>query len=475
MTTSIGIIGAGVSGLAVAHSLKRLLGDKADLTVYEKGERPGGAICSKRIDGFLVEWGPNGFLNNEPATFELIKELGIRDRLVVSSDTARKRFLLIGGALHQIPLSPPGFLGTKVLPLSAKLRFALEPFIKKRTAEGDESVADFVARRFGRKAVERMFDPLMSGIYAGNVNTLSIQSTLKVFHEMEQSHGSVVRGMFARIKQRRAEERAGGAPEKVDELVSTSKNPMSNKLLSFAEGMNELIGALADELREHIRSAVTIESFARTEKGFDLVVRDGNGTQTVHHDVVVIATPPEQAAPFVAGLDSMLAQRLKEIKSSTIAVIGLGFKGEDIANPLDGFGYLIPRMEGVRSLGVLWSSSIFPGRAPEGHKLLQIMIGGAHDLRAIEADDQTLVETAMKDADPVLGFRGKPVLQRVIRHTSGIPQYNLGHKARLQEIQQRMQCIDGLHLAGNGYFGISANDCIRHARELAGRIAANIV
>jgi oxygen-dependent protoporphyrinogen oxidase len=227
MTTSIGVIGAGVSGLAVAHNLKRLLGNDCDLTVYEKGERPGGAICSKRIDGFLVEWGPNGFLNNEPATFELIKELGIRDRLAVSSDTARKRFLLIGGALHQIPLSPPGFLGTKILPLSAKLRFALEPFIKKRAADTDESVADFVGRRFGQMAVERMFDPLMSGIYAGNVGTLSIQSTLKVFHEMEQERGSVVRGMFARIRQRKAEERTGGTQEKVDELVTTSKSPMS--------------------------------------------------------------------------------------------------------------------------------------------------------------------------------------------------------------------------------------------------------
>jgi oxygen-dependent protoporphyrinogen oxidase len=127
----------------------------------------------------------------------------------------------------------------------------------------------------------------------------------------------------------------------------------------------------------------------------------------------------------------------------------------------------------VRSLGVLWSSSIFPNRAPAGHKLLQIMIGGAHDLRAIEEDDQSLVETAMKDADPVLGFRGRPVVQRVIRHKSGIPQYNLGHRERLQEIQQRMRGIDGLHLAGNGYFGISANDCIRHARELAGRIASD--
>ncbi len=474
MTTSIAIIGAGVSGLAVAHNLKRLFGDGADLTVYEKGERPGGAIYSKRIDGFLIEWGPNGFLNNEPATFELIKELGIRDRLVVSSDTARKRFLFIDAALHQIPLSPPGFLATRVLPLSAKLRFAMEPFVAKRAADGDESVAGFVARRFGVMAVERMFDPLMSGIYAGDVNTLSIQSTLKVFHEMEQEHGSVVRGMFARIKQRRAEARSGGVRKKVDELVSTSKNPMSNKLLSFAEGMSELIAALAGELRDYLRTSVTIESLTRAEKGFDMVVRDESGTQTVHHDIVILATPPEQAAPFVAGMDAALAQRLTEIKSSTIAVLGLGFRSEDIANPLDGFGYLIPRREGVRSLGVLWSSSIFPGRAPAGHKLLQIMIGGAHDPHAIDADDQTLVETAMKDADPVLGFRGKPVVQNIIRHKSGIPQYNLGHKARLLEIQQRTQNVGGLHFAGNGYFGISANDCIRHARELAARIAEGV-
>jgi oxygen-dependent protoporphyrinogen oxidase len=474
MTTSIGVIGAGVSGLAMAHNLKKLFGDRIDLAVYEKGERPGGAIHSERINGFLVEWGPNGFLNNEPATFELIKELGIRDRLLVSSDTARKRFLFINGALHQIPLSPPGFLGTKILPLSSKLRFSMEPLIRKRTADSDESVAAFVARRFGRVAVERMFDPLMSGIYAGNVNTLSIQSTLKVFHEMEQAHGSVVRGMFARIKQRKAEERAGGAQEKVDELVTTSKNPMSNKLLSFGEGMNELITALADELHGQVRTNAVIDSLTRTGNGFDLVVQDAGGARRVHHDIVVLATPPEQTAPFVAGIDGELARRLSEIKSSTIAVIGLGFRGEDIANPLDGFGYLIPRREGVRSLGVLWSSSIFPNRAPAGHKLLQIMIGGAHDLRAIDADDDALVDTAMKDADPVLGFRGKPLVRKVIRHKSGIPQYNLGHNARLGEIQQRMRGIPGLHLAGNGYFGISANDCIRHARELADSIAANI-
>ena len=474
MKTSIGIIGAGVSGLALAHNLKRLLGDRAEIVLYEKGDRPGGAIHSKRTDGFLIEWGPNGFLNNEPATFELIKELGIRDRLVVSSDTARKRFLFIGGALHQIPLSPPGFLATRVLPLSAKLRFAMEPLIGKRTAGTDESVADFVARRFGRMAVQRMFDPLMSGIYAGDVNALSIQSTLKVFHEMEQSHGSVVRGMVARIRQRRAEARRAGAPEKADELVSTSKNPMSNKLLSFQEGMNELIDALAGELRGHLRVSAAVESLTRGESGFDLAVRGGNGAQPAHHDIVVLATPPEQAAPLVAGMDAALADRLGEIKSSTIAVIALGFRSEDMANPLDGFGYLVPRREGVRSLGVLWSSSIFPGRAPDGHKLLQIMIGGAHDPRAVDEDEQTLIDTAMKDADPVLGFRGGPVVRRVMRHRSGIPQYTLGHNARLKEITGRMAPLNGLHLAGNGYFGISTNDCIRHARELAARIAADL-
>jgi oxygen-dependent protoporphyrinogen oxidase len=472
MAISVGVIGGGISGLAVAHHLKQRLeqsGAAHELAVYEKSTRVGGSIRSERADGFVVEWGPNGFLNNEPATFELIHQLGIRDRLVVSSDAARKRYLFLDGQLHQVPISPGGFLKTAILPLSAKLRFAFEPLISKRSDGQDESVADFVSRRFGRKAVDRMFDPLMSGIYAGNVNTLSINSTLKVFAELEREHGSVVKGMFARVKQRKAEE-SRGTQEKVDELVTTSKNPMSGKLLAFQNGMGELVEALAVRLADHIQTSVTVESVRRTNDGYELTGRNGEEPFQRRHNVLVFAAPPQSAAVLVEGLDAELGRLLDGIKSSTIAVLGLGFRADDIENPLDGFGYLIPRNQGLRALGVLWSSSIFSNRAPQNRKLLQIMIGGAHDPEAIDADDQTLVDSAMKDADPVLGFKGQPIMTRVFRHRFGIPQYNLGHRARLEEITRRVRNLPGLYLAGNGYHGISTNDCIRHAAELAREI-----
>ncbi|HPO14885.1 MAG TPA: protoporphyrinogen oxidase [Candidatus Hydrogenedentes bacterium] len=473
MAISIGIIGAGISGLTIAYRLKRLLkgaGIEYDLDIYERTKRLGGSIGSERISGFLVEWGPNGFLNNEPATFDLIHQLGLRDRLVASSDAARKRYLNINRKLHQIPLSPSEFLKTPIVPFQSKIRFALEPLMPRRTDGRDESVAEFVARRFGKKAVERMFDPLISGVYAGNVNTLSINSTLKVFAELEREYGSVVKGMIARVKQRKAEERSGEAREKVDELLTTSKNPMSGKLLSFQNGMDELVEELGVHLEDHLQMGVHLEAIRRTKDGYELTGQNSEGPMCRRHDVLVLASPPQSAAALVNSLDSDLAKILREIMSSTIAVLALGFQESGIAHPLDGFGYLIPRNQNVRSLGVLWSSSIFPNRAPGGHKLLQIMIGGAHDPGAVDEDDQKLVETAIKDADPVLGFKANPIMTRVIRHRCGIPQYTLGHQARLEAITQCLEKLPGFYLAGNGYHGISSNDCIRCTGDLAHKI-----
>lgn len=476
MAISVGIVGGGVSGLALGYRLRAYLeqaGVAFELVIYEKSPRVGGAIRSEQTDGFVVEWGPNGFLNNEPATFSLIQSLGIRGRLSVSNDSSRKRFLLINGKLEQVPISPGGFIKTGILPISAKLRFALEPLIPQRTDSQDESVAGFVARRFGPKTVSRMFDPLMSGIYAGNVHALSINSTLKVFAAFEREHGSVVKGMFARIKQRKAEE-SSGSQEKVDELVTTSKNPMSGKLLSFRNGMGELIDALETPMQAHIKRSVVIEAIHRDAGRYEIAYRGPEGPARQQHDILIVTTPPSNAAELVTGLDPALGGILRQIESSTAVMIALGFQAADIAHPLDGFGYLIPREAGLRSLGVLWSSSIFENRAPAGHKLLQIVLGGAHDLHAVDVDDQALIDTAMKDAGPVLGIKGEPVMTRVIRHHTGIPQYTLGHQARLEQIAHRLKDLPGFHLAGNGYHGISTNDCIRTTNELAARIAEGL-
>lgn len=476
MTISIGIIGAGISGLTTAFYIRQHLeknGTGARISLYDSKPRSGGSIHSRRINGFLVEWGPNGFLNNEPATLRLVDDLDIRDRLLVSRDSARRRFLLINGKLMEVPTKPRGFIKTGILPFTAKMRFALEPFMPSSKDE-DESVAAFVRRRFGKAAVKRMFDPLMSGIYAGDVEKLSVKSTFKVFSEMEEQYGSVVRGMFKKIKERKAAEKQDEQEGTADPLLTRSKNPMTGKLLSFQEGMGQLTERLQTVLSENTIHSAHISKIDKTEAGYAIHGRREGAKLSAEHDYLIVATPPPEAGPMLENLDGELAKTLSAIRSSTIAVVALGFKAADIENPLDGFGYLIPRSEGKRSLGVLWSSSIFENRNPEGTKLLTVMIGGAHDPEAITLSDEALISTAISESEPQLGFRGDPQMTRIIRHSSGIPQYNVGHGQRLRTIESCLKSHPALYLAGNGYYGISANDCIRHARELAGRVAETI-
>ena len=475
MSISIGIIGAGISGLATAYNLREQLTEKGlahSIAIYEKSYRPGGSIYSDRIDGFLVEWGPNGFLNNEPATLELVDKLGMRDRLVISNDSARKRFILIGGRLRPVPTSPPGFIKTDIIPFRSKLRFAIEPFIRKNKADIEESVADFVRRRFGKMAVDRMFDPLMSGIYAGDVEKLSIHSTLKVFSELEREHGSVVKGMIKRVAQRRKEKKQNLEAE--NELLTTSKNPMMSKLMSFRDGMGELIISLANSLKENIRFYTGISSVSQGKEGYQVEWNSGNESGSEAHDIVILAAPPRTSSLLVEQLNPALAAVMKEITSSTIAVVALGYEKAALENGLDGFGYLIPRKEGLRSLGVLWSSSIFERRADKNSAMLTVMIGGAHDSEAIKLDDKELIACAISEFESILRPKVQPVMTKVMRHVDGIPQYNLGHQERLEKIESILSGLPGLHLSGNGYHGISANDCLRGAKELSDRIMKSI-
>jgi oxygen-dependent protoporphyrinogen oxidase len=349
----------------------------------------------------------------------------------------------------------------------------MEPFMPPSKDE-DESVAAFVRRRFGRSAVKRMFDPLMSGIYAGDVEKLSVKSTFKVFSEMEEHYGSVVRGMFKKIKERKAAEKQDEQEGTADPLLTRSKNPMAGKLLSFDEGMGQLTERLQAVLSENTIHDAHISTIVKGESGYSVLGRREEEKLSADHDCLIVATPPPEAGLMVEDFDQELAKPLAAIQSSTIAVVALGFKAADIENPLDGFGYLIPRSEGKRSLGVLWSSSIFEKRNPEGTKLLTVMIGGAHDPEAVTLSDEELIRTAISESDPQLGITGDPVMTRIIRHHSGIPQYNVGHGQRLKTIESRLSEHPDLYLAGNGYYGISANDCIRHAGELAGLVAETI-
>lgn len=476
MSVNIGVIGAGISGLATAYILgERLSNENIEhsLTIYEKGRQPGGSVRSERVDDFLIEWGPNGFLNNEPATMRLVDALGLRSRINKSRDAARKRFIKIGGRLRQVPTHPHGFLTSDIIPFTAKMRFALEPFIGRRKSEGDESVADFVRRRFGKRALTRMFDPLVSGVYAGDVEKLSINNTLSVFAEMEGEYGSVVKGMIKRVRQRRRQEKDQD-PATKDELLTNSKNPMAGTLLSFVGGMGELTASLAEKLGSVLKSETSVNRIESQNNGYSLLIEHKGAEQEVEHDIVIITAPPVAAAQMVNEMDAELADTLGRIPSSSIAVVALGYEAEDLGSELDGFGYLIPRAEGVRPLGVLWSSSIFEHRANADQRLLTVMIGGAHDPEAVTLSDEELTDLAVREIDSTVGINGKPAMRRIVRHQNGIPQYVIGHRERLSIIDKRMKDLRQLYLAGNGYHGISTNDCIKHSYELVEKIVSEL-
>jgi len=408
----IAVLGAGVSGLAAAFHLS----GRAQVTVFEAGPRAGGNIRTEELDGCRVEWGPNGFLDNEPATLRLATALGIENRLVPARPEAALRFVFRAGRLRELPRTPKGFLRSDCLSLRGRLRVLLEPLVR-RGPETDRSVLEFARRRLGREAARVLVDAFVTGIYAGDPARLSLRSALPRLHALEREHGSLLRG---------AKARGFGPP---------------GTLTSFDEGMEVLVRALA--ARVDLRVGFPASEVDRG--AFDRVV----------------CTLP---APRAAGLfDGELAALLARVPTAPVAVVALVLR-EPLEVP-DAFGFLAPRSEGLRVLGVLYDSSIFPGRAPEGARLFRAMLGGRRDPEAVALDDGALVETVARDLRRAWGAFPEPRAVRVIRHPVGIPQYEIGHAELLDAIERARP--PWLRLTGSSYRGVSVNACVQEALDLA--------
>jgi protoporphyrinogen/coproporphyrinogen III oxidase len=451
------VVGGGIAGLTVAHRLTRDAGDRAiEVTVLEADDRLGGTIYSAHVDGYVCEHGPQAILDNSPDTLTLIRELGLKT--VASAPTSRRRYLFRGGHLREVPRSPLSALTSGVLSWKGKLRLAGEPLIRPTAAE-DEAIAAFAARRIGPEAAQALVDPMVSGIYAGDAAQLSMRAAFPAIWQLERDHGSLLRGMFAQRGRRRS---------------SSSSAPRLGRLVSFAEGIEALPAALARALgaRVRIRSRVTgLERIAASGGHSDgsWHVSIGNGGE-LDADHVVIAGHPAMASGLTRGFDPELGALLDAIPSAPVAVIALGYTRSAILHPLDGFGFLVPRSEGLRTLGVLWESSIFPARAPLDHVLLRVMIGGAHDPSAVALDDDTLLAIARDDLQRALGISAAPALTYVVRHSTGIPQCTLGHPARMARLEAALGRWPGLHLTGWGYRGVSINSGIAEASAVAATI-----
>lgn len=439
------VVGGGISGLATAWFLRRR---GIATTVFEADAEPGGSIRTLRRDGFLVEAGPNSALYRDGALGELVRELALTGELIEANAAAKRRYVAKGGRPVALPDGPLALLTTGVFTPAGKLRLLLEPFRARAAVE--ESIAQFVRRRLGREFLDWAIDPFVSGVYAGDPERLSVRAATPKIYALEAEYGSLLLGAAAR--------RLRGRP---------SGPQPTGRLVSFRSGMQTLPLALARSLGEGFRANASVEAIARTPTGWS--VRAGG--QREEADDVVLAVPADGAAELLAPLDGELGPALRGIRYPPVASVALGFERDQIGHPLDGFGMLLPGRLGHETLGVLFSSTLFPWRAPPDRVLLTAFIGGARHAPATGMPDDGLIERVLADLGPLLGIRGAPVFRHLTRWPRAIPQYELGHLERLAEIDRVLARFPGLHLRANWRDGISLGDCVANARALAERLA----
>lgn len=438
----IAIAGAGISGLSAAFYLKQQMPD-CSLTIFDSGSRPGGTMHTVNVGGFLFEGGGNGFLTNKPDSMQLVRDSGAEHLLLPSSDLARKRYIYHKG-MHRLPESPPLFLKSGLLTLRQKLRVAGEFFVPKKEGDTEETLQEFGYRRVGKGFTDVFLDAMVAGIYATTPDRVSVQAAFPMVVALEQEYGGLFRGMLAKRKK-------GAGPGGV--------------LTSFRGGVGSFISHLAACIDAEWRLGSPVTEIQQDGEGY-LVSANGNAE---YFDHVIVGAPAFAAAEMLFGMDPELGEQLAAIDYSPVAVIGFGYDSLD--HPLDGFGLLTTSAAGLPILGVLWDSSIFADRAPDGAKSVRIMIGGQRNPELVALDDKQLLAYAREGLVKTMGVDADPDAVFIRRWERGIPSYAPGHLGRVADIFERLASHPGLHLCANAYGGIAMNDCVRNGRELASRIA----
>ncbi len=444
------IVGGGISGLSLAYFLLRKE-PNLDIEVLESEARPGGKVWTDKAEGYLCEWGVNGFLDNKPKTLELASMLGLSP--LRSDDNARRRFIFSDNILHEIPESPPSFFLSNLLSLRGRLRILYE-ILAPKGASDDETLAEFATRRLGREAYEKLIDPMASGIYAGDSMKLSLRSCFPRIYEIEQTYGSLIRGMIRLRKEaKRTGKKVGAGP--------------GGTLTTFDGGMQNLIHRLGQSLGERLKLNAGVEAIERRDRNYRIYQE--NGTE-IEAEILVLAAPSHVSSRLVRNESKELSALLGRIPYPAVSVVSLGFGKEKIEHPLDGFGYLVPYREKRKILGTLWDSSIFPHRAPEGKVLLRTMVGGARDPERALQDDEKILSDVMGELRAIMGITADPEFVRIYKHERAIPQYNVGHRGIINEIHTIVSKWRGFYLTGNAYRGISLNDCIDNSYRWSEKI-----
>ncbi len=467
----IAIIGGGIAGLAAAYELEkaRAAGATIEYTLYEARPRVGGSLASEIVEGAVLECGPDSFLTEKPAAAELCRELGLGAELLPSNDAARKTYIVVRNRLVALPDGLMFLVPTKLAPtaltrlfgLRTKVRMALELLHPPRPNAGDESVAALVERHFGQEAVDRLADPLLSGIYGGDAAELSAQTVLPRLVEMETKHGSLTRGMLAAHRQMRARAKTAGPKSS-----ATAPRPLFTALRS---GMSQLVDAIVSRLDPaSLRTATPVSAMRKMSCGWSI---DSGGVKQ-EYDGVIMAAPAWAAGTLLAPVDPMLGGELSGIPYSSSITVNLIFNEAKIGRLPEGFGFLVPAVEGRAMLACTFVHRKFLGRTPPGKAVFRAFLGGMkHEALLAESDD-ALIATVRREMSEILGARTfpadvEPEHAQVSRWRRAMAQYAVGHHERMERIAARVAELSGLRLAGNAYDGIGVPDCIRLGRQAA--------
>ncbi len=434
------VIGGGISGLCVAYRLKE---KGVNVLLVEQNATCGGNVQTERDGDFLIEWGPNSTLVSAHL-FELVAELGLLDEVAPANRSAKKRYILKDGKLRPLPLKIAQIVGTDILSTKAKLKLLREAFVKSKSTE-NESVAEFFRRRLGQEVLDYAVDPFVSGIFAGSPDQLSVKSAFPSLFKMELDYGSILKASVF------------GKKEKPSKFVPKG----ISRTVSFKNGMQTLTDKLAENLRSEIRTETEVLKIEKVESGKWKVESVSEDINNESFDAIVVAAPSFVAAKLIEDLDGKLSKKLSEIYHPPLAVIVSAFKKNDIDIELDGFGFLVPKVEQRKILGSLWSSVIFENRAPQDVYLLTTFVGGARNAELFNKSDDELFQIAREELDEILGLKGDPIFQKIRRWTRAIPQYNLGYEKITDSIEQFKKAHAGFFFCSNFYRGISVSDCIK--------------
>ena len=441
------VVGGGISGLVCAYALRKA---GIDAQLVEASPRPGGVISSVTRDGFLLELGPQSF-SGTPALRELCAELGVSKELLQAPPHA-PRFILIDGKLRPVPMSPPAFFLSSLINGSTKWALMRDILGKSIPPDGDESVAAFVRRKFSPQLLDRLVGPFVSGIYAGDPERLSVRSAFPQLYEAEKAAGSIVRGMLR--------------------LAKSKKGPRERPTLqSFREGSETLVRALANNLGPALLTQTCVTGISYQNHGsFDIRLESHGRDESVSARSLILATPTDVTGRLLSRLDSSFETLLCSIEYAPVAVVSLGYRKKDVGHSLDGFGFLVPRSAGLRVLGSVWNSSLFPGRAPEGQALLTSFVGGATDSAAATLEPQELATLVHREISPLLSIESAPIFSNVTIWPRALPQYNLGHGDRLAAVAKACSRFPGFWLTGNYLQGPAVGSCVDHALAVAEQV-----